>query len=264
MNKPSFLNPTKISITELAKRYHKHPGPFAIAEKDLQQIFKGIESVEVALPQEHIKGDTDLSNYQLITRLVKYLNPKIIVEIGTFRGKTTLGLAKNSPINSLVVTIGLPIEKMNGKETNYGTDNPYFLKKAEIGSCFKDTIEEQKIKQIYADSHSNDCKVQLDALIGNFKIDFAFIDGAHDYDSVKYDFEKVILPRLSKNGVVIFDDYSNLATQPGVASYLTQKAREENFVFYWYTPFSPPNAKNSTCILYINSEESTKYNWKNS
>jgi len=45
----------------------------------------------------------------------------------------------------------------------------------------------------------------LDNLIGDNKIDFAFIDADHSYIGVKNDFE-VIYPRLSETGIIAFHD----------------------------------------------------------
>ena len=132
---------------------------------------------------------------------------------------------------------------MTGKENNYGTDHAYFLTRNSIGNNYKGTKEEEKITQIFADSTSTECQQYLNKLLKGNKIDFAFIDGAHDYESVKHDFEKLILPKLAEDGVVIFDDYSNLSTQPGVASFLTEKARKDNFLFYWFAPYPNPNKK---------------------
>lgn len=257
-----FIKPTEISISELAKRYYRHPGPFVITEEDLCRIFPGIENIKISYPGEHIKGDADPQNYTLIMRAVKYFKPKIIVEVGTFRGKTAHGMAIHSPPESSVITIGLPIEKMTGQESYYGTDKVYFLKKEEIGSIFKGTPEEQKIKQIFADSHSLECELCLDKLLAGRQIEFAFIDSAHDYESVKQDFEGLILPRLAMCSVVMFDDYGNIPTHPGITDYLTEKARKDNFVFYWYAPYHHPDKRNTSCVFYLNIPETKNYRWR--
>ena len=149
MVKVKFLNPTEVSIHELAKRFHRHPGPYKINEDDLEKIFSGMRKIKISYSGEHVKGDVDPQNYRFIMKVIKHLEPKIIVEIGTFRGKTALGMAINSPSDSYVITIGLPREIMTGKESYYGSDKAYFLNKEKIGNIFKGTPEEQKIKQIY-------------------------------------------------------------------------------------------------------------------
>ena len=221
-----------------------------------------MRKIKISYSGEHVKGDVDPQNYRFIMKVIKHLEPKIIVEIGTFRGKTARGMAINSPSDSYVITIGLPREIMTGKESYYGSDKAYFLNKEKIGNIFKGTPEEQKIKQIYENSHSKKCRIYLDKILAGKKIDFAFIDGAHDYESVKTDFEELVLPRLATGGVVIFDDYGNIATHPGITDFLTEKARKDNCVFYWYAPYPHPDRRNTSCVLYVNIQEVKDYRWK--
>ena len=58
--------------------------------------------------------------------------------------------------------------------------------------------------------------------------DFIFIDGGHDYETVKSDSENAF--RIIKaDGVIVWDDYSN--EQPGVYKYLNELFKTKPFLF---------------------------------
>ena len=113
----NFLPPTEIDA--MGPRYNRHPGPFAINEADLNRIFPGIKHInsEPYLEGEyaHLKGDLDPAGLKILTRIIEYLKPEHMVELGTFRGKTTYNMAKASP-GSRIITIDLPVEMRTGKE----------------------------------------------------------------------------------------------------------------------------------------------------
>lgn len=254
---PQFLEPAKIE--GLGERYKVHPGPYALTEVDLNRIFPGISGVTAEpLIEDFVKGDADPPNLSLLCRLVSYLQPQNVLEVGTFRGKTTYNLAAYSPHNARIITVDLPEECRTGEKLGYGTDLVYLQKKEDIGILFKNSPQNSKIIQIFGDSTSEKCYGEIDGILTlDETIDFAFIDAAHDYCSVKHNFEELVLPRLSENGVVVFEDYGNLATHVGVSHYLQRKAHDDGFVFYWHAPLE----EKTTCVLFINVPQSKDYAW---
>ena len=98
----------------------------------------------------------------------------------------------------------------------------------------------------------------LNIELGEQQLDLAFIDSSHDYESVKTNFERVVQSRMRKNGLVIFDDYDVLVTHPGVTHYLTRKAHDEGFVFYWFAPMGDRTSD----VMFLNRPESMGYNWR--
>ena len=255
----NFLEPTRIS--GIGPRYKGHPGPYAITEADLAKIFPEIGDVR-PVPygvDNHVKGDADPSNLELLTRLVAHLQPKTILEIGTFRGKTTYNLALYAPPDSTVFTIDLPLDMIGEADIpGYGTDRPYFQHSSKIGKEFKGSNIEKKIQQIFADSCKKEAQTLLDEMLRDGKIDFAFIDASHDYESTKINFEELVLPRLNDGGVVVFDNYGDLATHVGISHYLQRKAHDEGYVFYWYAPLD----KRTTCVIFFKSAETINRDWK--
>ena len=248
-----FLKPT--DINQMQDIYKTYPGPFAIDETDLEKIFPNIHSIKTKEYGEWVQGNLLEYNLSFINKLVSYLQPKIILEIGTYKGRTTYNMAKNTPDTTKIITIDPCLD------VNYfsGSDARYLQKKSEIGTSFIGTEVENKIIQIYEDSTSMECQRQLDKVLNGEKIDFAFIDGGHTYENIKHDFEELILPRLNKRGVALFDDYNRLYTVIGAVHYLAEKAREDGYVFYWY---APRKSENTNEVLFLNLPESRNYNWR--
>lgn len=249
-----FVDPS--TIEGLGPRYTRgHPGPYAIADPELCRMFPGIENVEInPLIGEHVKGDADPPNLRLLVRLVKYLEPSTVLEIGTFRGKTTYNFAIHTPPHTEIATIALPRERIGECGAPiYGTDTVYFLPQDEIGTVFRGKPEERRIRQIFADAYSKDCERQVDEFLAGRGIDFAFIDAAHDFNSIRSNFENLVEPRLSEKGVVVFDNYGDLQTHMGVAHFLTQKAYFDHYALFWYAPMEKENK--TTCVIFANTPE---------
>ncbi|MEA5505659.1 class I SAM-dependent methyltransferase [Halotia wernerae UHCC 0503] len=147
-----------------------------------------------------------------ITMMYHFLKPKTVIEIGTFRGETTDLMAHNL-IDADIYTLDLPPES---KSMNYGYQpEPLDL---EVIKFRKNDAYVQpsyttksRVHQIYGDSAEFDFKSL------NTKFDLAFIDGAHSYDYVKNDTEK-LLPLMNPGGWIIWDDYWFLF--PGVIKYV--------------------------------------------
>lgn len=253
--KVKFLHPKQIN-----ERYRHYPGPFAIDENDLNKIFPNIKNIETdptnVSNYQYQKGDLDWPNLLFITKLISYLKPKNIVEIGTFRGRTTYQMAMYSP-QSKIITIDIADK---GAFEFSGTDLKYQQRVENVGKAFRGSNTEKRISQLIVDSLTKKCQVMLDNRLGNNKIDFAFIDAGHDYDSVRHNFEELILPRLSKNGVVVFDDYNRPLSILGVTHYLLEKAYKDGYVFYWY---APRESEHTNEVIFINNKDSRCYNWRN-
>lgn len=259
MNPVNFLNPTEIS--GLGPRYVRHPGPFAITDADLDKMFPGIAAIQTEpYVEQHVKGDADPPNLVLLTRVIRYLQPARLLEVGTFRGKTTYNFAIHSPSDARVYTVDLPQDMLpNEVKPGYGTDFPYIQGREKIGVVFKDKLEAKKIEQIFADSNSLECERLLDELLQGGTIDFAFIDAAHDYRSVRDNFERLVQPRMTAGGVVAFDNYGDLQTHVGVSHFLQRAAHDQGIVFYWYAPLE--KERKTTNVLFLNVPESTNYKW---
>ena len=59
------------------------------------------------------------------------------------------------------------------------------------------------------------------------KIDYVFLDGGHDYDTVKNDLNNCI-EVVKRNGTILCDDY-NLSYAPGVKKAIDEFVKKNNF-----------------------------------
>lgn len=120
-------------------------------------------------------------------------NPKIILEIGTGTGRTTVLMSKNVP-NATIFTVNI-----HPDEIDTGGKNVTFAPSIEdIGKYYKERSL-QNINQIIANTAS------WEPDIG--PIDIAFIDGCHDADFVYNDTLKV-LKNCHKGSIILWHDFN--------------------------------------------------------
>jgi len=137
-----------------------------------------------------------------------------IVEIGSFKGKSTYALAQGSmdghgvrvyaidPFDSSSVDLKRVMDKKDNKSL-YGRDT--FLE-------FLRNMEQSGVKKVVFPVR----KKSVDAVgdVDLEKYDLLFIDGSHEYDDVCRDF-LLYKDRLVNGGVVVFHDYGD-KTNPDV------------------------------------------------
>jgi len=119
---------------------------------------------------------------QLLYRLVKDLQPKNMIELGTCLGTTSLYLNSAAPAAELYTLEGCPQTAHVAKGV-FGRSNIQDIKQV-IGN-FDDTL-----------------KGVIDSLD---QIDFVFVDGNHQKDATLKYFE-LCLPKVHENTLLIFDD----------------------------------------------------------
>lgn len=120
-------------------------------------------------------------------------NGQNFLEIGTFDGNTTINVAKNIPELSKVITIDLPENTAAVAKFNYDD----LLVKSENRSK-KKHLNFKNVEQIYHDSTTYD--------FSKLSFNVAFIDGGHDYETVKSD-TKNVLKYIKKPGIIFWHDY---------------------------------------------------------
>jgi predicted O-methyltransferase YrrM len=149
-------------------------------------------------------GNVNLAELAALNALCRTHNPKTILEIGTFDGRTTLNLALNS--DAQVFTLDLPAAT-EAKLGTIGGDIKYVDKPAHaIGARFAQPPHNalpcaKRITQLYGDSATFDFSPWYG------KVDFVFVDGAHNYDYVMNDTsvaKKLLRP---EGGVIVWHDY---------------------------------------------------------
>ncbi len=169
----------------------------------LVEAFPGIASVDVSVLRAFDRSiETSLTPHEALalSAIVRFTNPKRVLEIGTFDGNTTLNLAANAPPDAVITTVDLPPNWTGALtyEVPHALDN--FTGPASAAAQFRNTAYATRIKQVYGDSAAIDW-----ARLGG-PFDLIFIDGGHSYEYVRSDTTNAFAC-LAEGGLVIWHDY---------------------------------------------------------
>ena len=135
------------------------------------------------------------SDAKVLFTTANMTEPKMILEIGTYKGKTTLGLA-NSALDAQVYTMDIFREMR--KDIN-PSQRVEILPKTKVGRVFKN--KKKNIIQIFGDSRD----IASYPFRGK-KIDLAFIDGDHSLKAVIQDSLNV-LKFMKRRSIIFWHDF---------------------------------------------------------
>jgi SAM-dependent methyltransferase len=206
------VRPLKFWLEKLAppaataawRRAKRHLTPAAQRElpvRSLSELFPGIGEITVDLPIAQLErppGTLPLTELLVICATTRFLKPRRVFEIGTFRGASTVLLARHAPDGAEIFTLDLPPRET---ATRFAIDNgditgvPFT-----VGEYYRGTPYEAKVKQLFGDSATFDYSPYA------HDIDFVFVDGNHAYDNVKVDSMNAF-ELLKPGGTIIWDDY---------------------------------------------------------
>lgn len=122
--------------------------------------------------------------------------PRVVLEIGTGLGGTTLLLARVAAQDATVITLDLPTGPSPQRLLDAGAR------------------EDQRIYAVRGDSHDYSTYARIQSLIGRQKVDVLFIDGDHSYEGVRADF-RLYSPLVRSTGWIAFHDIA-----PGPAEFV--------------------------------------------
>ena len=137
--------------------------------------------------------------------LTQILAPRLIFEIGTFRGGTTRALARHAPAECEIYTLDLlpeqygqsDLQQHDSDVLNVHLDREH---KPQIGDLYlQDPAISSRINQLLGSSDT------FDYAPFHGQVDLFFIDGAHSYDFIASDTANA-LKCLSEKGVVVWHD----------------------------------------------------------
>lgn len=136
-----------------------------------------------------------------------------IVEIGSLFGKSTICLA-----------LGLKRHKVYAIDPHIG---PYgTVDKSSSFEKFKDNIEKAGVKDKVVPIVMTSESAFKEGNVKSKKIGMIWIDGNHDYDYVKKDFE-IWSTVLKPNGIIAFHDFS--LSEPGVVKVVFEVCKKMKF-----------------------------------
>jgi len=167
------------------------------------ELFPEIADVPPRITLEHLPGGgvhspvEELAYLALVTRA---LAPSLVFEIGTFRGRTALNFALNSPETCRVLTLDLPLDE--AAERAVGRADASLIRRREVGVEYAGKDVAGKIEQLFGDSRCFDFSPYEN------KADLVFVDGGHTYEIARSDTENA-LRICRQEGVVIWHDFGN-------------------------------------------------------
>jgi SAM-dependent methyltransferase len=189
--------------------------PALLPSVAVTERFPGIDlsQVELLFPLPR-PGGVSVEELVILACLVRHLKPKRLVEIGTAEGRTTLNLALHTPADAEIFTFDLPPTHLGATVAESGL-NYRQMGISEPGCLFRDHPLSTKIRLVLADS------TQFDWTPFERSVDFVFIDGAHDYESVRKDSQNA-LRIVRPGGVILWHDYG---VADGVTLCLNEQAK---------------------------------------
>ncbi len=179
------------------------------------------------------KGDGDF-----FLNEIKNKNPKFFLEVGVFHGVTARNICEllYSIRKNDFKYIGLDLFEQNDENKseimpNTNFLNPFkkiyfkYLKRQDPYSleAVEDLLKKFKNNVYLIKGNSNKLLKKIDMS----KIDYVFLDGGHDYETVKNDLNSCI-EVISNNGTILCDDY-NLSYAPGVKKAIDEYVKNNNF-----------------------------------
>ena len=164
--------------------------------------------------------------------------PKTFLEVGVFHGVTARNICellfeinkndfkyigidlfeKNDENKSEIIPSNIfsnPIKQFFFKYIK--KQNPYTIE------AVKDLLENFKNNVHLIKGNSNEILKKIDMS----KVDYVFLDGGHDYNTVRNDLYNCT-EVINKNGTILCDDY-NLSYAPGVKKAIDEFVKEKNF-----------------------------------
>ena len=173
--------------------------------QEIFELFPELEGRRARVVVEHLPGEGVDARVEVLAYLAMAavaIAPKVIFEFGTFRGRTALNFALNSPPECRVLTLDVPKEKRSEviERSNYA--DGHIIRQSETGIDYAGCDVASKIEQLYGDSTRFDFR----SLYG--QVDLVFVDGGHDYEVVRSDTRNA-LAMLRPGGVVIWDEFAN-------------------------------------------------------
>ena len=166
--------------------------------REIRNINNISNAVEFALSFQYLTFSIKLAQvkYEIIKLLeiLKDLNPKIILEIGTAGGGTLYLFTRIIDPEATIISLDLPGGFFGGGYSEW---------KIPLYQSF--TKKGQEIKLLRADSHNPKTFKLVKTVLADKKVDFLFIDGDHTYEGVKRDFN-MYSSLVKAGGIIAFHD----------------------------------------------------------
>jgi predicted O-methyltransferase YrrM len=154
---------------------------------------------------EHLDGggiNTSIAELAHLALLTRCISPKAIFEIGTFRGRTALNFALNSPDDCVVYTMDLGADDRQAATGTMNAADAQIVQNSLTGCDYRGKDVSHKIRQVFGNS------LEFDFSPYTGGMDLVFVDGAHHYEAVVSDTRNG-LAMLKPGGYLVWHDFAN-------------------------------------------------------
>ncbi|NDQ56079.1 MAG: class I SAM-dependent methyltransferase [Acidipila sp.] len=162
----------------------------------------------------------------LLAHLIHYFKPKVLLEVGTYRGCTTRIFHDNALEGAQIYTVDLP-PKVEAKSVPHASDLR-LIDTRDVGVVFSTCAADGRcqIHQIFGNTFDPQTWGKLPE-----HCDFIFIDASHTYEAVRNDTRQA-LKHCGPRTVVVWHDYSEHVTvERGVGRFIRELMRERSDIF---------------------------------
>ena len=173
-----------------------HPGIMSLEVSDLPAHSTPIQVLSIASGY----GGMSAQDLYALLRVVLWIKPKAIFEIGTFQGLTTAHLALNSAAQ--IYTLDLPQDMARDLEGYTPSDSALLQARGQIGTFYREFNQNGRIRQLFGDSRTFDYAPYYGS------IDLVLVDACHLYDYVLID-SRHAARLLGPRGVIVWHDFGN-------------------------------------------------------
>jgi len=137
--------------------------------------------------------------FEQLLSIYKTLQPENVLEIGSFYGGTLWFWLNNSSKLKRVLSIDWPVPKSDGR----------YEQMIESKAKWEDWVKDIEFKYIKGDSTHDETINEAYLFFNKPLVDFLFIDGGHDYKTVKSDFENYSV-LVKPGGIIVLHDVIGL------------------------------------------------------
>ena len=197
-----------------------HADPISFLAKQGWARFSAEDRVEIPTFPRGTRS-TSAAETLILATSTRVLRPSKVFEIGTFDGCATSLFILNSPPGAEIITLDLPLEETReaGEFGGYIEDDIDAVMERRLGSYPRSLGLEGRYRQVLRDSKEFDPEPHRGT------VELGFIDGAHTYEYVKNDTEKMAV-MMAGRGLVFWHDYGGKGSYRPLASYLEGLGRK--------------------------------------
>lgn len=185
---------------------------------ELEDIIEGPNRFVGRGYYDRIHAEQDPLEIREMAILVKSIKPKVIVEIGTYKGGTLFIWTRTNPQANLIVSIDLPGGQYGGG---------YDASREKLYALFAHDHPGTEMKFIRGNSHAQETAETLKKILNGRLIDFLYIDADHTYTGVKTDFE-LYSPLVAKGGIIGFHDIRNMKSNHQVKDFWSEVKQQHD------------------------------------